>query len=42
MRLSTSAGKRVVASIHHDWTRLHLRELAAAVRKSLPATAGLA
>lgn len=35
--LSTGAGRKVIASIHHDWTRLHTRELAAKVRKELPA-----
>ena len=39
--LSTNAGRKVVASIHHDWTRMGLRELSASIRKSLPEAAGL-
>lgn len=39
--LSTNASRRVVASIHHDWTKLGARDLAAKVREHLPATAGL-
>ena len=39
--LSHNAQKRVVASIHHDWTHLGAHDLSAHVRKSLPATAGM-
>jgi hypothetical protein len=39
--LSHAAGKRVVARIHHDWTRLSGRELAEHVRKNIPADAGM-
>jgi len=39
--LSHAAGKRVVARIHHDWTRLSGRELAEHLRKNMPADAGM-
>ncbi|MDP2315306.1 MAG: host attachment protein [Pseudomonadota bacterium] len=39
--LSQAVGNRVVASIHHDWTKLHTRELAAKVRANLPDVAGM-
>jgi protein required for attachment to host cells len=39
--LSHSAAKRVVASIHHDWTKLERRQLSLQVRRNLPDTAGL-
>jgi protein required for attachment to host cells len=39
--LSHNAGRRVVASIHHDWTKLGLRDLASQVRKNLPDSAGM-
>jgi protein required for attachment to host cells len=39
--LSHPAAKRVVASIHHDWTKLDRRELSVQVRRNLPDMAGL-
>lgn len=39
--LSNGTGKKVVASIHHDWTKLGLRELSSQVRKNLPEAAGM-
>jgi protein required for attachment to host cells len=38
--LSGTASKKLVASIHHDWTKLGLRELSAHIRKNLPESAG--
>lgn len=39
--ISTTAAKRLVGSIHHDWTKVHPHELAARVRKELPEVFGL-
>ncbi len=39
--LSTGATRRVVASFHHDWTRLSLQDLSANLKKNMPDTAGL-
>ncbi|MDP2305719.1 MAG: host attachment protein [Pseudomonadota bacterium] len=39
--LSHSTAKRLVASIHHDWTRLSRQDLSAQLRKNIPDTAGL-
>jgi protein required for attachment to host cells len=39
--LSHTASKRVVASIHHDWTRLSGRDLAEQLRKNMPSDAGM-
>ncbi len=38
--LGAAAARRVVASIHHDWTKLGVRDLAERVRAELPPTAG--
>lgn len=35
--LSTGTARKVVLSVHHDWTKLGLRELATQIRKALPA-----
>ncbi len=39
--LSTTVTKGLVGSIHHDWTKVPPRELAARVRKELPQVFGL-
>lgn len=39
--ISTTVAKRVVGSIHHDWTKVHPHELAARVRKELPEVFGI-
>lgn len=39
--LAGQTAKKVVASIHHDWTKLGRRELAEQVRKNLPEAAGM-
>jgi protein required for attachment to host cells len=39
--LSHNTAGRVVASFHHDWTRLSLRDLSAQIRKNMPDLAGM-
>lgn len=39
--LAGATSKKVVASIHHDWTKLGLRDLSEKIRKNLPESAGM-
>jgi protein required for attachment to host cells len=39
--LSRPTERKVVASIHHDWVKMNLHDLSAAIRKNIPEAAGM-